>query len=102
MIFPGSGYDKGLFKPFEIVSSLVQGYHGTGRIVVTDNWFGSIRLGQFLWRRGLYLISTLRANSLNIPKMRDDDLSYLNTQFYFSKYHTLAYYQGQKKISESL
>ena len=49
---------------------LVQPWAGSGRIVVGDSWFGSLRTAVALRRMGLYTVANVKTASKGFPKDR--------------------------------
>ena len=66
--------DKPYVKEFGATTAttlrITEHYHGTGRIVIADSWFGSVKCAVQLYNRGLYSIMLVKNNSVDFPKER--------------------------------
>lgn len=56
-------------QPISIVGRLTTPLRGTGRSIVTDNWFTSLPLALELRNHNLFLTGTMRANRRQIPQL---------------------------------
>jgi hypothetical protein len=55
-----------------VVLKLMVGLEGKGHVVVTDNYFSSIRLFIELANMGIYATDTMRANQIGLPQWLKD------------------------------
>ena len=47
---------------------LTEAYHGSGRRVIADSWFGSVKCAKALMERGLYLIMLVKTAYKDFPR----------------------------------
>lgn len=68
LLYAGQEKVEGMSVPTNVVLSLANDLLGAGRIIVTDNYYTSLELANFLLERQTHLIGTLRRNRKHIPK----------------------------------
>ena len=64
--------DKKFVKEFGATTAttlqLTEAYHGSGRRVIADSWFGSVKCAKALMERGLYLIMLVKTAYKDFPR----------------------------------
>ena len=64
----GKSYNQEWGKSTGCTLRLTEPYHGTGRTVVADSWFGSVNTAVALLKHGLYFIGNVKNGHFGYPK----------------------------------
>ena len=54
-------------QAYDVVMTLVKPLFNKGYVIVVDNFFSGVKLAKALWKKGTYLVGTLRRNRRGIP-----------------------------------
>ena len=64
----GKSYNQEWGKSTGCTLRLTEPYHGTGRTVVADSWFGSVNTAVALLKHGLYFVGNVKNGHYGYPK----------------------------------